>query len=116
MGINQIKLTGVAFRRASLKMVFPSPEVSPMLFLTTKASTSAQAQVSGAATGPNSSPSFSRPRLGPQRYSRVREVSLLLKVALKIKPEAFDIFVLHCKLTKGTIIINPAFQMLITEA
>lgn len=112
-----MKLTGVAFRRVSLRMVFPSLEVSLMLLLPTKASTPARAQVSGAATRPNSSPSSSRPRLGtPQRYSGVREISLLLKVSLKIKPEAFDVFVLHCKLTKGTIIINPAFQMLITEA
>lgn len=112
-----MKLTGVAFRRASLRMVFPYPVVSLMLLLPTKASTSAQAQVSGAATGPNSSLSSCRPSLGtPERYSGVRELSLLLEVALKIKPEAFDIFILHCKLTKGRIIINPAFQMLITEA
>lgn len=112
-----MRFTGAAFRRANLRVVFPSSEVSLMLLLQTNASTSAQAQVSGAATGPNSSPSSSRPRLGtPQRYSWVRDVSLLLKVALKIKPEAFDVFLLHCKLTKGTIIINPAFQMLITEA
>lgn len=111
-----MKLTGVASRRGSLRMVFPPPEISRMLLLPTKASTSAQAQVSGAVTGPNSSPSSSRPTLGtPQRYSGVREVSLLLKVALNIRPEAFDAFLLHCKLTKGTIIINHAFQMLITE-
>lgn len=112
-----MKLTGAAFRRASLRMVFASPEVSLMLLLPTKGSTSAWAQVSGAATEQNSSPSSSRPSLEiPQRYSEVRELSLLLEVALKIKPEAFNIFILHCKLTKGTIIINPAFQMLITEA
>lgn len=73
-----MKLTGGAFRRTSLRMVFPSPEVSLMLLLPTKASTSAQAQVSGADTRPNSSPSSSRPRVGtPQRYSGVRELSLL---------------------------------------
>lgn len=52
----------------------------------------------------------------PQRHSGVREIPLLLKVAFKIKPEAIDVFILPGKLTKGTIIINPAFQMLITEA